>query len=77
MNPRRVATRADIEAELQRKGFMPTGKRAGSSGEVWQHQRTGKSITVPDAVQDMYPEFILRDLREILERVGHSTETIH
>jgi hypothetical protein len=69
VNPSRVRTQAEIEALLRSKGLEPTDK-CTDTGRFWRHSMTMRHVQVPFAVDGMYPEFILKHLRGILEELG-------
>lgn len=66
MNPFRVASRSDVESFLDSEGYQITDMRT-ATGTIWVHKRTKVNIQVPDAIEGMYPDVILRDLEA---RVG-------
>lgn len=61
----RVKTQQEVEDALRAEGYEPTELRT-NTGRVWRSTKTGKHITVPDPVDEMYPDAILRDLKELI-----------
>ncbi len=68
MSPGRVKTREEVEAQLRALGLEPTDRRT-ATGRFWRHKASARHVQVPDAYEDMYPEFILTDLRARLEEL--------
>ncbi len=65
----RVKTQQEVEDELKAQGFEPTEHRT-ATGRIWRSTKTGRYMQAPDPYMEMYPEFILKDLREIMEGFG-------
>lgn len=76
MNPRRVKTQAEVEEELRAKGFAPTQHHLGT-GRVWRHEGTGRHIIVPDPVDGMYPDAIIRDMRDLVIDTKRIVDGMH
>ena len=68
MNPHRVPTQQEFEAQLEAKGFRKTDVRTGT-GCFWQSTASKKHILVPDPYEGMYPKFILKDFEEQMSKV--------
>lgn len=64
-----VVTRNEVEGALDKAGFEPTDVRT-DTGTWWRSKKTGRHLLVPDPYDEMYPEFILKDLRELAGKVG-------
>lgn len=71
MNPYRVLSRENLEAELTKRGFSKTETRT-STGTFWRSSQSGKHLQVPDAYEGMYPDFILRGLNDQMEKMGQA-----
>ena len=68
MNPYRVRTKLEFEAELTTRGFIKTETRT-DTGTFWRSGQNQKHLLVPDAYEGMYPKFILKDVEEQMERM--------
>ena len=69
MNPKRVRSKEEVEAELASLGLTPT-ELTTATGRFWKSATTGRHVQVPEPLDGMYPEFILADLRGRLEELG-------
>lgn len=74
MNPNRVLTQQEVEAELEKLGFTKTTETT-NTGAYWKSSKSGKHILVPHPYEGMYPEFILKDLRQRMSAL--STPFLH
>ena len=62
MSPTKVVTAQELEETLREAGYTPTDE-CTETGRFWRSP-TGEHIQVPHPyMDDMYPEFILKDLR--------------
>jgi hypothetical protein len=61
---RRVKSAEELEAELRARGYEPTDFHSGT-GRAWRHIPTGRHIIVPDPLDGMYPDAIIRDIRDM------------
>ena len=68
MNPHRVTTQKEFEAQLEEKGFAKTDIRT-STGIFWCSKNNGKHLLVPDPYEGMYPKFILKDIEDHMEKI--------
>lgn len=71
MNPHRVPTQQEFEAQLAEKGFEKTETRT-ATGTFWKSKQNGKHLLVPDPYDGMYPKFILKDFEEQITKIGHA-----
>lgn len=69
MNPHRVTTQEEFEADLKAKGLEKTSKST-ETGTFWRSVQSGKHILVPHPYDGMYPKFILKDFEDQMERMG-------
>ena len=70
----RVRTQKEVEDALRAQGFEPTEHRT-VTGVIWKSTKTGKHIQVPDPYMEMYPDVILKDLKDVADGLG--TPTLH
>jgi predicted RNA binding protein YcfA (HicA-like mRNA interferase family) len=69
VNPYRVTTKEELEKVLTEGGFVTT-EEATTTGVFWKHTHSGRHLLVPHPYEEMYPEFILRELREQMKLFG-------
>jgi hypothetical protein len=72
VNPYRVKTAAEICEQLERLGFIKTDRET-QTGVVWRSVQNGRHLIVPHPYDGMYPDFILGDLKGLIEKLGQST----
>lgn len=70
----RVRTQQEVEDALRQAGYEPTEYRT-VTGVIWKSNKTGKYIQVPDPYMEMYPDTILKDLKEVAD--AHGTPILH
>ena len=69
MNPHRVTTQKEFEAQLKAKGFEKTETRT-NTGTFWRSTINSKHVLVPDPYEGMYPKFIVKDVEEQMEKIA-------
>jgi hypothetical protein len=69
VNPKRVLSKGQVEAYLASLDLERT-EIVTATGRFWKSTRTGRHVQVPEPYEEMYPEFILSDLRARLEDLG-------
>ena len=62
-----VMSRQQLEGRLHDVGAEKTDQRTDTA-EIWRLPN-GRHFTVPDSVQGYYPDWLLRDLEEIVGRL--------
>ena len=61
-----VVSRQQLEDRLNEIGAEKTDRRTDTA-ELWRLPN-GRHVTVPDSIQGYYPDWLLRDLEQI---IGH------
>lgn len=61
MNPFKIPTQEQFEAELVEHGFSKTDQHT-ATGTYWK-SKTGKHLMVTYPYEGMYPDFIAKDIR--------------
>jgi hypothetical protein len=73
----KVKTKDELEAELRAEGYEPTDFYT-KTGRAWRSMKTGKHITVPEPYDgDMYPDFILNDIRDLIIDTRRIVDGMH
>lgn len=67
MNPFRVASKSDVEAHLDSQGYQATDN-VTETGRFWV-SKDGRHIQLPHPIQDMYPDFVLKDLEARIGKI--------
>lgn len=62
MNPYQVKTWGQVEAWLEKKGFVPTSETT-DGGRFWR-SKSKRHLVVPDHVDGYYPDYLWVDLYE-------------
>lgn len=73
MNPFIVVSEKNLIDHLIEQCYEQT-QESTATGKFWKCLRTGKHILVPFSEQEMYPDFILKDLELLIGKVKPSIQ---
>jgi hypothetical protein len=68
MNPYRVVTEQELKDHLTKLGYSPT-KETTATGTIWVCKITRKHILIPFPYEEMYPDFILEGIKDMIGKI--------